>query len=51
MFQVYRCVILMDTICVLLGWVPMLVTGIMFIIVFFHPIEKEMAAMRADQTK
>lgn len=51
MLQVHRCVMLMDTICALLGWVPMLVAGIMFIIVFFHPIEKEMAAMRADQTK
>lgn len=40
-----------DTICALLGWVPMLVAIIMFAIVFFHPIEKEMTAMRADQAK
>ena len=37
-----------DTICALLGWVPMLVAGVMLVIVFFHPIEKEMAAMHAD---
>jgi len=41
----------LDTICALLGWVPMLVAGIMLVIVFFHPIEKDMAAMRADQAK
>ena len=35
-----------DTICALLGWVPMLVAAIMLVIVFFHPIEKEMAAMK-----
>ena len=40
-----------DTICALLGWVPMLVAIIMLAIVFFHPIEKEMTAMRADQAK
>ena len=38
-----------DTICALLGWVPMLVAGIMLVIVFFHPIEKEMAAMHAEK--
>jgi len=41
----------LDTICALLGWVPMIVAGIMLVIVFFHPIEKDMAAMRADQAK
>ena len=29
----------------------MAVACIMLVIVFFHPIEKDMAAMRADQTK
>ena len=38
-----------DTICALLGWVPMVVAAIMLVIVFFHPIEKEMAAMKAGQ--
>ena len=40
-----------DTICALLGWVPMLVAALMLVIVFFHPIEKDMAAMHADQAK
>ena len=40
-----------NTICALLGWVPMLVAGIMLIVVFFHPIEKDMATMRAEQAK
>ena len=40
-----------NTICALLGWVPMLVAGIMLVVVFFHPIEKDMAAMRAEQSK
>ena len=35
-----------DTICALLGWVPMLVAAVMMVIVFFHPIEKEMTAMK-----
>ena len=38
----------LSTICALLGWVPMAVAAIMFVVVFFHPIETEMAAMRAD---
>ena len=38
-----------DTICALLGWVPMVVAAIMLVIVFFHPIEREMAAMKAGQ--
>ena len=41
----------LDTICALLGWVPMLVAGIMLVIVTCHPIEKDMAAMRADRAK
>jgi Na+/melibiose symporter-like transporter len=41
----------LNTICALLGWVPMLVAALMLVIVFFHPIEKDMAAMRAEQTK
>lgn len=36
-----------DTICALLGWVPMAVAGVMLVIAIFHPIEKEMAAMSA----
>ena len=35
-----------NTICALLGWVPMIVACIMLVIVFFHPIEKELAAMK-----
>ncbi len=38
-----------DAICALLGWVPMVVAAIMLVVVWFHPIEKEMAAMRADK--
>ena len=38
-----------DTICALLGWVPMIVAGIMLVIAIFHPIEKQMADMRADR--
>ncbi len=40
-----------DTICALLGWVPLLVAGVMLVIAIFHPIEKEMAEMRAAQMK
>jgi GPH family glycoside/pentoside/hexuronide:cation symporter/glucuronide carrier protein len=36
----------LNSICALLGWVPMAVAAIMMVVVFFHPIEKEMAAMR-----
>ena len=38
-----------DTICALLGWVPMIVAVIMLVISIFHPIEKEMAAMKKEQ--
>ena len=38
-----------DTICALLGWVPMIFAGIMLVIAIFHPIEKEMAEMREIQ--
>jgi Na+/melibiose symporter-like transporter len=38
-----------ETICALLGWVPMIFAGIMLVIAFFHPIEKEMAEMRDIQ--
>ncbi len=31
-----------DTICALLGWVPMIIAGIMLVVAYFHPIEKEM---------
>lgn len=34
-----------DTICALLGWVPMLIAAVMLVIAWFHPIEKEMAAI------
>ena len=37
------------TICSLLGWVPMVIAAIMLVITFFHPIEKEMAAMKQEQ--
>ena len=37
------------TINSLLGWVPMLIAAAMLIIVFFHPIEKEMAAMKKSK--
>ena len=40
-----------DTICALLGWVPMIVAALMLVIAIFHPIEKEMAAMKADREK
>lgn len=35
-----------DTICALLGWVPMIVAAVMLLIVFFHPVEKDMKAMK-----
>ena len=35
-----------DTICALLGWVPMLVAVVMLVIAIFHPIEKEMAQLK-----
>ena len=38
-----------ETICALLGWVPMVFAAIMLVIAFFHPIEKEMAEMRKIQ--
>lgn len=38
-----------DTICALLGWVPMIVAVIMLVISIFHPIEKEMAATKKEQ--
>ncbi len=31
-----------DTICALLGWVPMIIAGVMLVVAYFHPIEKEM---------
>ena len=36
----------LTTICSLLGWIPMAVAAVMLVVVFFHPIEKEMAAMQ-----
>ena len=38
-----------DTICALLGWIPMVFAGIMLVIAVFHPIEKEMEEMRNIQ--
>ena len=38
-----------NTINAMLGWVPMLIAVVMLIVVFFHPIEKDMAAMRAQK--
>ncbi len=38
-----------DTICALLGWVPMLVAAAMLVVVWFHPVEREMAALRANR--
>ena len=38
-----------NTINALLGWVPMLISVAMLVIVYFHPIEKEMAAMHAEK--
>ncbi len=37
-----------DTINALLGWVPMAIAAVMLIIVIFHPIEKDMKAMNAE---
>ena len=38
-----------DTICALLGWVPMLVAVVMLVVAFFHPIEHEMAQMKGEE--
>ncbi len=38
-----------DTICALLGWVPMAVAAIMLAVVWFHPIEKEMESMNREK--
>ncbi|MGI6072376.1 MAG: MFS transporter [Lachnospiraceae bacterium] len=38
-----------NTINSLLGWIPMILVALMLVIAFFHPIEKEMAAMNADK--
>ena len=35
-----------NTLNALLGWVPMLLAVVMLVVAIFHPIEKEMAAMR-----
>ncbi len=36
----------LDTICALLGWVPMVISLFMLLSAFFHPIEKETAEMK-----
>ena len=38
-----------DTINALLGWVPMIIGAVMLVVVFFHPIEKEMKEMRQQE--
>ena len=38
-----------DTINALLGWVPMAIAVVMLAVVYFHPIEDEMAAMNAER--
>lgn len=38
-----------NTICALMGWVPAIVGCIMLVVVFFHPIEKEMAEMEQSE--
>ena len=38
-----------NTINALLGWVPMCIAVVMLVVVFFHPIEKDMAAMQAER--
>ena len=37
------------TLNAMLGWVPMVIAIVMLVVVFFHPIEKEMAAMHAEK--
>ena len=36
-----------NALCAMLGWVPMVVAGVMLVVAIFHPIEKEMAQMDA----
>ena len=38
-----------NTINALLGWVPMCIAAVMLVVVFFHPIEKDVAAMKAER--
>ncbi len=37
-----------DTICALLGWVPMIIAGFMLLFAALHPIEKETAQMKRN---
>jgi len=39
----------LNTICALLGWVPMVIAAVMLVIAIFHPIEKEMSQMKRAQ--
>jgi len=39
-----------NAICALLGWVPMIVAAVMIVCAFFHPIEKETAEMKRQET-
>ena len=38
-----------NTINAMLGWVPMCIAFVMLVVVYFHPIEKDMAAMKAER--
>lgn len=38
-----------NTICALLGWVPMIIAAAMLAVAFFHPIEKETAQMKRSE--
>ncbi len=40
-----------NAICALLGWVPAIIACIMLVVVFFHPIEKEMREMESSEAK
>ena len=37
-----------DTICALLGWVPMVIAVVMLLIALAHPVQKEMARIRGE---
>ena len=39
-----------NAICALLGWVPMVVAAVMLVCAFFHPIEKETALLRRQDS-
>ena len=39
----------LDTICALLGWVPTLLAVLMLVVLWFHPIEKDLANMLKEK--